>query len=88
MDFQCAVNNVLQVFTYIQIDKKNLSIFVSNLSVGEMHKTECSILSKADFEADIEDFNENDDHYACIMPLRFHWGFKMLCIINIFYLES
>jgi len=36
---------------------------------GKLHQIECSILSKADFEAEIEDFNNNDDHYACIMPL-------------------
>jgi len=37
---------------------------------GNLHKIECDLLAKADFEAEIEDFSINDDHYACIMPIR------------------
>lgn len=39
-------------------------------SSGDLHKTECKILEEEDFEADIEDVEIKDDHYACIMPLR------------------
>ena len=53
---------------------------------GNLHKIECDLFAKADFEvifetfspiiicscnkAEIEDFSINDDHYACIMPIR------------------
>ena len=37
---------------------------------GELHRVECDILEEENFEAEIEEFEGNDDHYACIMPLR------------------
>ena len=37
---------------------------------GDIHKIECSIFEQADFEAEIENMNADDDHYAAIMPLR------------------
>ena len=37
---------------------------------GELHGMECEILTGVDFEAEVEDFNVVDDHYAAILPLR------------------
>ena len=37
---------------------------------GNMHAMECEILTGADFEAEVEEFNVVDDHYAAILPLR------------------
>ena len=37
---------------------------------GPLHQQECQVLSGADFEADIEDCDAPDDHYAAILPLR------------------
>ena len=37
---------------------------------GDIHMMECRILTKVDFEADVEDVNVVDDHYAAILPLR------------------
>ena len=39
-------------------------------AAGELHRVECSVLEQADFEAEIEDFEVEDDHYAAIMPIR------------------
>ena len=37
---------------------------------GDVHRVECLILSRENFEAEIDNVDEMDDHYACIMPLR------------------
>ena len=37
---------------------------------GELHRIECSVLEEENFEAEIDNFDEWDDHYACVMPLR------------------
>ena len=37
---------------------------------GDIHAMECKIFTQVDFEAEIEDFNVVDDHYAAILPLR------------------
>ena len=39
-------------------------------AAGELHRVECRVLEQADFEAEIEDFGEEDAHYAAIMPIR------------------
>ena len=44
-------------------------------AAGDLHKVECRILEAADFEADIEELEDKDDHYACIMPLRYFFEF-------------
>ena len=35
-----------------------------------MHRIECEVFEKANFEAEIEDVKVADDHYAAILPLR------------------
>ena len=42
----------------------------SSCAAGALHKVECSVLEEENFEAEIEDFEEVDDHYACVMALR------------------
>ena len=37
---------------------------------GALHQLECQVFLRADFEAEIEDFDQLDDHYAAILPLR------------------
>ena len=37
---------------------------------GPLHQEECRVFSRADFEAEIEDCDAPDDHYAAILPLR------------------
>merc|ERR1719483_154272 len=37
---------------------------------GDLHKIECKVFEKADFEAEIDDLMVNDDHYASILPIR------------------
>ena len=54
---------------------------------GDIHKIECELLASADFEveyilyfivllhlfqAEIKDYSVYDDHYACIMPIRYN----------------
>ena len=38
---------------------------------GELHRVECRVLEEENFEAEIDYFDDWDDHYACVMPLRF-----------------
>lgn len=37
---------------------------------GDLHRVECQVLQEENFEAEIENFDCWDDHYACVMPLR------------------
>ena len=37
---------------------------------GNIHMMECKILTQVDFEAEVENFNVVNDHYAAILPLR------------------
>jgi len=37
---------------------------------GDLHRIECKVFEDANFEAEIEDLNVADDHYAAILPLR------------------
>lgn len=37
---------------------------------GNLHRIECEVFEKANFEAEIEDVKVADDHYAAILPLR------------------
>ena len=37
---------------------------------GDLHRIECQVFEEADFEAEIDDLESDDDHYAAIMPLR------------------
>lgn len=37
---------------------------------GDLHRVECAVFERVDFEADIEDLKVVDDHYAAILPLR------------------
>ena len=48
---------------------------------GELHRIECRVLQEENFEAEIEYYDSWDDHYACVMPLRF--GAFFSCIKQI-----
>ena len=45
-----------------------VSILISQY--GYVHRIECEVFEKANFEAEIEDVKVADDHYAAILPLR------------------
>ena len=40
-------------------------------ATGDLHRVECKVLEEENFEAEIDYFDCWDDHYACVMPLRF-----------------